>query len=65
MFLHGYIESRLAESTFRFQIFYHRLMHPDTDAAVARLYQSDWGRIVATLIRLTGDFEVNAVLNAE
>src|SRR3954447_16185019 len=33
-------------------------MHPDADAAVAELYHSDWGRIVATLIRLVGDFEV-------
>ncbi len=30
----------------------------DTDQAVEALYQSDWGRIVATLIRLVGDFEV-------
>ena len=28
------------------------------DAAVEALYQSDWGRIVATMIRLTGDFEI-------
>ena len=40
------------------EIFYHRLMRPDTDAAVAELYRSDWGRIVATLIRLVGDFEI-------
>jgi RNA polymerase sigma-70 factor (ECF subfamily) len=33
-------------------------MHLDTDAAVEELYRSDWGRIVATLIRLVGDFEV-------
>jgi RNA polymerase sigma-70 factor (ECF subfamily) len=33
-------------------------MCPDTDAAVAALYESDWGRIVATLIRLAGDFEI-------
>src|SRR5258708_8564396 len=30
----------------------------DTDQAVEALYRSDWGRIVATLIRLVGDFEV-------
>src|SRR4051812_4323850 len=42
----------------RSNFFYHRLMHPDTDAAVAELYRSDWGRIVATVIRLVGDFEV-------
>jgi RNA polymerase sigma-70 factor (ECF subfamily) len=33
-------------------------MCADTDAAVAELYRSDWGRIVATLIRLIGDFEI-------
>jgi RNA polymerase sigma-70 factor (ECF subfamily) len=33
-------------------------MPPDTDAAVAELYRSDWGRIVATLIRVVGDFEL-------
>jgi RNA polymerase sigma-70 factor (ECF subfamily) len=30
----------------------------DADAAVAAVYRSDWGRIVATLIRLLGDFDV-------
>ncbi len=30
----------------------------DTNAAVDALYRSDWGRIVATLIRLVGDFDV-------
>ena len=29
----------------------------ETNAAVESLYRSDWGRIVATLIRLFGDFE--------
>jgi len=38
--------------------FYHRCMHRDSDEAVERVYRSDWGRIVATLIRLVGDFEV-------
>ena len=28
------------------------------DAAVSDLYRQDWGRIVATLIRLTGDFDL-------
>jgi RNA polymerase sigma-70 factor (ECF subfamily) len=28
-----------------------------TDLAVNKVYQSDWGRIVATLIRQTGDFD--------
>jgi len=33
-------------------------MHRDSDEAVESVYRSDWGRIVATLIRLVGDFEV-------
>jgi RNA polymerase sigma-70 factor (ECF subfamily) len=33
-------------------------MHPGADDAVAAVYHSDWGRIVAALIRLVGDFEV-------
>ena len=30
----------------------------DVDQAVEELYRSDWGRIVAALIRLVGDFEI-------
>src|SRR6185503_15432593 len=30
----------------------------DTNAAVDEVYRSDWGRIVATLIRLVGDFDL-------
>src|SRR6266705_3266207 len=30
----------------------------DANAAVDALYRSDWGRIVATLIRLVGDFDL-------
>src|ERR1700693_6452596 len=30
----------------------------DSDQGIEALYGSDWGRIVATLIRLVGDFEV-------
>jgi RNA polymerase sigma-70 factor (ECF subfamily) len=33
-------------------------MPPDAAAAVDAVYRSDWGRIVATLIRLVGDFDV-------
>src|ERR1700693_1302758 len=33
-------------------------MPGDADAAVEALYRSDWGRIVAALIRLVGDFEL-------
>ena len=33
-------------------------MGPDANAAVDALYRSDWGRIVAALIRLVGDFDL-------
>src|SRR5881296_1396436 len=33
-------------------------MRPDANAAVDAVYRSDWGRIVATLIRLVADFDV-------
>jgi len=33
-------------------------MLPEPNAAVEEVYRSDWGRIVATLIRLFGDFEM-------
>ena len=33
-------------------------MPQDASAAIAAVYRSDWGRIVATLIRLVGDFDV-------
>ncbi|HKQ75254.1 MAG TPA: DUF6596 domain-containing protein [Blastocatellia bacterium] len=33
-------------------------MLPDTNVAIDEVYRSDWGRIVATLIGLFGDFDV-------
>jgi RNA polymerase sigma-70 factor, ECF subfamily len=33
-------------------------MPPDAAAALETVYRSDWGRIVATLIRLLGDFDL-------
>src|SRR6186713_3165495 len=30
----------------------------DVSAAIDKVYRSDWGRIVATLIRLVGDFDL-------
>src|SRR5579864_1455374 len=30
----------------------------DADAAVAQAFQQEWGRIVATLIRMTGDWDL-------
>ena len=38
--------------------FYNFCMPCDTTAAVEELYRSDWGLIVATLIRLVGDFDL-------
>ncbi len=37
---------------------YNHLMATDTARTVEALYRSDWGRIVATLIRLVGDFDL-------
>src|SRR5580693_2422454 len=54
----GLVERHLKESTTGLTIFYHRSMPLDPDQAIEELYGSDWGRIVATLIRLVGDFEV-------
>jgi RNA polymerase sigma-70 factor (ECF subfamily) len=31
---------------------------PDASAAIETLYRSDWGRILATMIRLVGDFDL-------
>src|SRR4030095_13642611 len=33
-------------------------MFTDASTAIDTVYRSDWGRIVATLIRLVGDFDV-------
>ena len=33
-------------------------MSPDVDAAVAEAFHEEWGRVVATLIRLTGDWDM-------
>ena len=33
-------------------------MTPDVEAAVADAFRTDWGRVVATLIRMTGDWDL-------
>lgn len=38
--------------------FYNFYMTGNATSAVEELYRTDWGRIVATLIRLTGDFDL-------
>ena len=40
------------------EIFLRLIMHTNADEAVAALHQAEWGRVVSTLIRLTGDFEI-------
>ena len=40
------------------QVFYHLFMHTDSDQAVEALYRSDWGLVLATLIRQVHDFEI-------
>lgn len=40
------------------QFFYYPTMLPNPNVAVDAVYRSDWGRIVATLIRHFGDFEL-------
>jgi RNA polymerase sigma-70 factor (ECF subfamily) len=37
---------------------YNQGMYPDITTAIELVYRSDWGRIVATLIRFFGDFDV-------
>src|ERR1700734_4250406 len=32
--------------------------HPAVEAAVATTFQAEWGRVVATLIRTTGDWDL-------
>lgn len=39
-------------------IVYHKRMGRDADEAVDAVYRSEWGLVVATLIRLFGDFEL-------
>jgi RNA polymerase sigma-70 factor (ECF subfamily) len=33
-------------------------MFPTADMTLEAVYRSDWGRIIATLIRLFGDFDL-------
>ena len=40
------------------QKIYNSDMHGDAASAVEGVYRADWGRIVATLIRLLGDFDL-------
>jgi RNA polymerase sigma-70 factor (ECF subfamily) len=48
----------MPKSTAAKQFFYHLYMQRVSDEAVETVYREEWGRIVATLIRLVGDFEI-------
>src|SRR5213080_1789239 len=48
----------MPESTPPLRIIYHRSMRFDTDQAVEAVYRAEWGRIIAALIRIFGDFEL-------
>ena len=54
---YGYIEAQGAKSTPEQQEIYNREMSVASDA-VERVYRADWGRIVAALISLIGDFDL-------
>jgi RNA polymerase sigma-70 factor, ECF subfamily len=56
--LHRYIELPATKSTPGSTNIYNFKMPVDTADAVAELYRSDWGRIVAALITLVGDFDL-------
>jgi RNA polymerase sigma-70 factor (ECF subfamily) len=58
MDLHQYFERRLPGSTLHTEIVTKFGMFPNVSAAIDAVYRSDWGRIVATLIRFVGDFDV-------
>ncbi len=55
---HQWIDPRSPKSTTTLYFFYHLYVHTVSDEAVEEVYRSEWGRIVATLIRLVGDFEL-------
>ena len=48
----------MRESTLPPDFFYYRAVLSNPNVAVDAVYRSDWGRIVATLIRQFGDFEL-------
>jgi RNA polymerase sigma-70 factor (ECF subfamily) len=48
----------MLQSTPPVKFIYPLSMLLDANVAIEKVYQSDWGRIVATLIRLVGDFDL-------
>src|SRR4029450_2940195 len=55
--LHRYIASPRGRIDTSTEKYLPSLMAPDAAAAVDQVYRADWGRIVAALIGLIGDFE--------
>src|ERR1700751_1782760 len=53
-----YIERCARKSTGRFDKIYNFSMSVDAREAVEAVYRSDWGRIVAALIGMVGDFDL-------
>jgi len=51
-------ERQSTESTARFRKLYYRLMIPGATAVVEALYRAEWGRILAALIKVVGDFDL-------
>src|SRR5581483_5835662 len=52
------VECQTPKSTSSSRSIYDRMMPSEAASAVEAVYRSDWGRIVATLIRLIGDFDL-------
>ena len=52
------VEPAVAGSTRPPPFSYNSSMLPSASVAIETVYRSDWGRIVATLIRLIGDFDL-------
>jgi len=58
MLLHWLVERRLPESTPPLGKYLQSGMSLDATTAVEEVYRAEWGRIVASLIRLVGDFDL-------
>src|SRR4029453_6736595 len=55
---HKQVEQAPPGSTSTRKNLYNFLMPPDVHAAIDSVYRSGWSRIVAALIRVSGDFDV-------
>jgi hypothetical protein len=57
LFLRQNVERRVAGSTVPREILYHRARSGTRIPLIDEIYRSDWGRIVASLIRLVNVFD--------